>query len=239
VSANNRKISEVNKSITTKVKLNEKQYDMNLLIMDNIDIDLIMGTDFLNENNAKINYENQTLILNGHLIKFKVDTEEEEKKENEEEKNNIEENKKEEYKEMKLNLNMNENEMKKRSYRNIENKYNNRRNDEEKNEDYEIKEDSEEIKQESINCPEDMSSEEFELYKRYKKLINIEDCTANQYVHHINVEEIESYKMKSNPNPYCYREQENVEIQDILRVGMFRFSLDINNKINCKLKTKQ
>lgn len=57
VSANNKKLQEVNKRINGLIKFNNKEYEIKFIIIDNLLYDAIIRTDELARNNVIIDYE--------------------------------------------------------------------------------------------------------------------------------------------------------------------------------------
>jgi RNase H-like domain found in reverse transcriptase/Reverse transcriptase (RNA-dependent DNA polymerase)/Integrase zinc binding domain/Aspartyl protease len=221
--ANNKKITKVSKAFTDKIHIGDQQYDMHLLIVENIEVDIIFGTDMLDKYKAKINYENHTIRLNGQEINFEeFECENEEKKNNNNE-DNIKENKNMRY------LNMNyydedlyENKMKinndcevlyeeinKEDYEEIR-KENSRRDYEEKKKLMEIE----------IKCPEKYRKDVNNLFSEHYELFSKENRIARKYIHHIEVKNIEAFRKKSYPIPYHYRNQVNAELQNMVKAGI-------------------
>lgn len=70
IGANNKKLYEVNKMLSTQIKFYNKVINVNLLIIPNITTDLLMGCDILNKNNCVIDYKERKVIIEGIEIKF-------------------------------------------------------------------------------------------------------------------------------------------------------------------------
>lgn len=76
----------------------------------------------------------------------------------------------------------------------------------------------------TLNCPIKYSKLIQELIQKYNSLVNYEARIAKSYVHHLNVDENKSFKCKAYPIPYNYRNQVNLEIQNMLHANIIETS---------------
>lgn len=70
VSANNKKLYEVSMGIIAKVKLQDIEYPMQFLLVNNMSHEAIIGTDELNKNGVIIDYLKGIIQINEEVIQF-------------------------------------------------------------------------------------------------------------------------------------------------------------------------
>lgn len=75
IGANSKKLYDTSKSITIELELNNKNVDMELLVVPNIITDVVVGSDILNKYDCIINYELQKLSIQGNWLDFETNVE--------------------------------------------------------------------------------------------------------------------------------------------------------------------
>ncbi|KAF5278257.1 hypothetical protein FQR65_LT15716 [Abscondita terminalis] len=70
ISANNKKMSTVNKMLTTKLALGNKEVEWEALVVNNLKLEAIIGMNLINKYKIKIDAENKTLRYGDEVIKW-------------------------------------------------------------------------------------------------------------------------------------------------------------------------
>lgn len=70
IGANNKKLCDVSSSFNLNLELENKILNFQLLIVPNMDIDMVIGSDHLSKYKSIINYENKTIRIDGIWIGF-------------------------------------------------------------------------------------------------------------------------------------------------------------------------
>jgi Retroviral aspartyl protease. len=71
VGPNNKKLYDVNKMLDITLELNNHKLVFQLLIVPNLTMDIVLGSDYLNKYKAKLDYENRKLCINDIWVDFK------------------------------------------------------------------------------------------------------------------------------------------------------------------------
>jgi len=168
IGASGKKLAETNRLININVKIGNKEFDMAMIVVKDIEKDIILGNDNLSKYNVKINYEKEEVEIEGEKVNFENENSMEEEEE--------------------ININ------------NIE---------------YGIDEVEREMDIES-EYKEDIEN----LLKKYDNLLNKEMRFAKNYVHKIEVKNIENFQNKTYQIPYRYLPQIKKELEELIKKGI-------------------
>lgn len=229
VGINSKKLMDVNKAVVVQFNILDSSISMQLLIVDHIEFDVLIGSDELDKNEAIIDYEKETVSFKGIEIQFYKDGEEKEVQKTEE--CSMELTKETE------NIKLNNYEAKRYGYReeNYKDKkygyvngiyedkkygYGYGNNGSRKNEiiiNY--------INGMEINCDDGYRDDIMKLLVKYEGLVKEEARVAEEYVHKIKINKnIENFKSKTYPIPYKLRPQVNKAIEKLLFDNIIEYS---------------
>lgn len=193
VGPNNRKLYEVNKMVNITLTFNNKNYNFQLLIVPNITMNIVIGSDYLNKYKVKIDYETRKLCIDDNWVEFK--------------------------KENKITMNDN------LSEKGIEVKNDKKDKGEVcyiegiDNYDYnEVEEDDDiDINNIKLNVGYNYENEVKDMLEKYSGLVSNRMRVAKSYVHKLEVQNINNFKVKSYPIPYMHKEKVKEEIGKLLK----------------------
>lgn len=201
VGANDKKLCEVNKGIILQLQFLQKEYSINFFIIDKMNYDIVLGNDELDRCEMIIDYLRGRIQIREELIQFKKKIMNNEKENNHKlcSENNIINNMK--MFEVKKLDNLEVNEVK---------NMNNEEGCKKKSIISTI------YDMNKIDCQSDMKENVINILKKYKSLINEENRIAKKYVHKLQMRKIDTYKVKTYPIPYKYKNEVNNEIKKML-----------------------
>lgn len=198
IGPNQKKLYDVNKMLNINLEFNEKNVLFQLLIVPNMPMDIVIGSDYLNKYKAKIDYETRKLCIDDIWVEFKKDRDEFMYiKGNEQSKVGFDEGR-------------NEKEM---YFCGNDNYY-----------DDEVDEEIFDINKIKINVNDNYESEVRAALKKYERLVSNEMRVAESYVHRLEVRDITNFKEKTYPIPYMHKEKVKIEIGKLLKDGIIERS---------------
>lgn len=187
INAKGRKICDINTSVAAEIKFDKEEMGTQLLVIENLNYEVIIGTDELHRNKVVIDYQEKRVKIKEEEIEFVECRQEGSYEEKLETKP---------YEEAKISKNCNMKIRNEEIYENLNN----------------------------IDCKEEYREEVKRIIEKYRGLIVKENRIAKNYVHKLEVKDIENFKAKNYPVPYKYKQQVNEEIQEMLRGGIIEHS---------------
>ncbi|WP_256468963.1 reverse transcriptase domain-containing protein [Wolbachia endosymbiont of Psylliodes chrysocephala] len=221
IGINKKKFSEVNKSIIINLSVEDKNIEVQLLVVKDMEYDILLGTDELQKNNADINYETKTVNLNGVEIEF------EENMRLDEATASItlrKENIKEEMLARKMYGIFNENKMVCEKEERIE------ENEDDLNGYYEDGNEANNIlnvenwKEMKLDCGKGKKEKMMELLEKYEELFNRKSRVAKNFVHSLKVKNMETFRGKSYPIPYKYKDEMQEATRKLMEDKIIEYS---------------
>lgn len=245
IGINERTLGYANRAVAVTIKLSNFEIDTQLLVVNHLEYDILLGSDELDRNNFIIDFEMGEIRIEGKL-KLELCIEEVDDLKIQKENQilsimNIGDDEKRESEvevvvdsinQINVLIDNNINNLRARKINNVYDRMNSLKEEGNRNGNYDSRDiyrpkyanDGVVSFELGIDCDKEWKMEVIGLIHKYVGLVNEEARVARSYIHEIEIRDMGNFKSKSYPVPYKYLKEVNEELEKLLHEGIISYS---------------